>query len=985
MVEVSPSNTYAPLMPDVNGTLFPGANFDNRPGGYANGRVRVFTIGRRTVETASDGNNYSRSLAAATTYYYRITCPSLSGNSISTGAFSTGTVPAGLGYGDAIPADPNHSGSYLYPTLSATDRTASTVDPHTGVAVKNLLLPGDVLTGASASMMASGFGQWCHPTPVKASDENKSGYHCALPVRASGPFSVGLFWIASDGETRFLGLMQVAYDGRHAPARGWGSAAPLLDITRSEPNKFYIFLPGLGNGAIWNKNKHYLIAAAYSGHDVAGNDPDLSGQDVNSTSVSLPHTRFTDVTPSDANFDRSLDTLIAEFDPNWTTYGSACCGMYWSADFFSGKILIGSWDIQNGPGWLMLFDPYATAATQTARFGSAAGCVDNPAVTGTTYQGMPGCFVGSTSTFLGGPGSPLRYASLHSGEPGNDPGSGSMPLVLHVLHQDNAQVYRVTLPNGMVASGSPCTMSQPAGSYITDWPGVSWVKGCSTITVSADATINTPTAGFPTSFPAAPGDLLSIDSSNSSGYELARLLEKGSDGLTWYIQRQYSRNGKRGYDTVQPNGTLDMVTSGFRATAWWNYTKNPKSSDYASSYVDTGLGGGHAAYVNSSAYGRWSIVDTFSPTFWPAINTQQGMEPDRFTTSTYPVFQIVVPGYNGAACAGNSSTPCSVESHPSLAILNPPDALTYAQVVNNHPYTGDYGLVTASEVTPAGGQLYRIRGTFVRQNYKKIGFFAHSGNRAMREVSGPGVHLATDASTQFEWCMAYNAGECYDGSQAGDIYFNAPNIANAYCTNDWTLLQGSAPAPNDICVSTAWRWTQGITIQQLGANDPDGKTHRTISNSFGKYDGQIQYWNSRTIPDGSWLFTTVASDGMIKLFKVPPMVRDAVNRAAYAPVKVTLPGAAGADGAVVEFGYAENGEGRFDCTARQEACVANAGAINPANPFYFETEAYTPLPCASGCTIALPGISGRIVEYRLKMYSGSAVTYTSPLMVTAVP
>ncbi len=120
-VAVSTSATYTPLAHDVDPALLSGANSDSRPGSFNSGPSRVFVAGKRSVERDLTGNNSSRALQAATTYYFHIACPS--DGSTAAGTFTTQTIPTGIGYGDPIPIDPANNGNYLYPTFSTTDRT----------------------------------------------------------------------------------------------------------------------------------------------------------------------------------------------------------------------------------------------------------------------------------------------------------------------------------------------------------------------------------------------------------------------------------------------------------------------------------------------------------------------------------------------------------------------------------------------------------------------------------------------------------------------------------------------------------------------------------------------------------------------------------------------------------------------------------------------------------------------------------------------
>ena len=62
-------------------------------------------------------------------------------------------------------------------------------------------------------------------------------------------------------------------------------------------------------------------------------------------------------------------------------------------DWANNRYVFQLWASQNSFGWIGVFDLNQTAAKQQAKFGSAAGCADNPAVTGSSYTGMAGCVV----------------------------------------------------------------------------------------------------------------------------------------------------------------------------------------------------------------------------------------------------------------------------------------------------------------------------------------------------------------------------------------------------------------------------------------------------------------------------------------------------------------------------------------------------------------------------------------------------------------
>ena len=154
-VEVSESSNFVPLVHDVDPALFAGSNLDSRSESTSDGTERVFVIGKRRAERGVDGRWYSRALQAYTRHYYRITC----GSDQITGDFSTTNIPLGNTYNDALPADPNagktgyfvNAGEYAWPEFlnwdKTTGRSETVIDPHTGMLLKRMTMPGDQPTG----------------------------------------------------------------------------------------------------------------------------------------------------------------------------------------------------------------------------------------------------------------------------------------------------------------------------------------------------------------------------------------------------------------------------------------------------------------------------------------------------------------------------------------------------------------------------------------------------------------------------------------------------------------------------------------------------------------------------------------------------------------------------------------------------------------------------------------------------------------------
>src|SRR5207249_10534659 len=113
-VEVSESATYSPVVKDVNASLFPESSSDNRAGAITAGRSRIFVVGTRDLQTASDGLTYSRSLPNDTQHYFRITC----GSDVATGDFRT--PPPSFGLSTRDPMMLGAPGQLKAPSLSHT-------------------------------------------------------------------------------------------------------------------------------------------------------------------------------------------------------------------------------------------------------------------------------------------------------------------------------------------------------------------------------------------------------------------------------------------------------------------------------------------------------------------------------------------------------------------------------------------------------------------------------------------------------------------------------------------------------------------------------------------------------------------------------------------------------------------------------------------------------------------------------------------------
>jgi hypothetical protein len=189
-IEVSESPTYAPVVHDVDGSLFPGANSDAGRN-LASGRSRVVVIGKRRSDKAQDGRLYSRALAADTDHYVRVTCRS----SQAVTQFRTKTIAWGDTSSEPPPFHPDGFGNYGWPSMdwSPAGRDKEYVDPMTGVKLKLMAWPG-AGNGARGEAVVHADLWWDWQGAWTNAQEIRSGGTAALASTstANAPIFVGI-------------------------------------------------------------------------------------------------------------------------------------------------------------------------------------------------------------------------------------------------------------------------------------------------------------------------------------------------------------------------------------------------------------------------------------------------------------------------------------------------------------------------------------------------------------------------------------------------------------------------------------------------------------------------------------------------------------------------------------------------------------------------------------------------------------------------
>jgi hypothetical protein len=343
------------------------------------------------------------------------------------------------------------------------------------------------------------------------------------------------------------------------------------------------------------------------------------------------------------------------------------------------------------------------------------------------------------------------------------------------------------------------------------------------------------------------------------------------------------------------------------------------------------------------------------------------------------------PPFAGALGYGN---PNGVDSHGNFCISS--------WCLDSRPMLGGgSGNTLGSVGTPfvnVSGQLWKCTGCGSVLNRKLLATMAYVGRSQLVDVSGPSSSIGTTSAGSYTWCHTLAAGECYPGSAANDVYVNAPYVSYPYC-----YYPGVAAQPGDanaICIGDLGATTGYIAQVGVGKQDLFGGPIRRIGTNYSRWNLMWVYWTTYASPEGTVMFSNapwldgVRTDNLASVFPPYP-APDSTPRGSFIPVTVQKGPEAAliANDAIVEFGYAENGDpGSFYCTSRQESCVAVSGAISPSTPFFYEqSETYSGAPCATGCAVAIPALSQRVLYYRWKYRNALGQVITDPIQAVVTP
>jgi hypothetical protein len=332
----------------------------------------------------------------------------------------------------------------------------------------------------------------------------------------------------------------------------------------------------------------------------------------------------------------------------------------------------------------------------------------------------------------------------------------------------------------------------------------------------------------------------------------------------------------------------------------------------------------------------------------------------------------------------------AMQGYPSVHQLMAPPSEQVWMLNFRHlnPSTG----VGAENPSPVGAVTYNlVSGTqgvfrFTSVNgglhYKLVPVIAYAGYHLLQDVSSPSKGNIITDSTPWNYCVVLNAGECETGSAAGEVYMSVPQgvvRGDQNCVSNWY-------DDNFPCVFTPPAQAAFGIQQGISRDDPNGTNWRRITMGLSGPGRQFQFGSFIPDPTGTWAFMQgywldgVRNDLMIAKLPPWPNPQDVTtNRTNFVPQPIQVSANSNVLAARVRFGYAENGApGSFFCTPRREACITGG------SPYSFQSENPGWQPCASGCTIPVPAIPGRVLFYAVDSQDGAGNTIPGNVQVLVV-
>ena len=773
----------------------------------------------------------------------------------------------------------------------------------------------------------------------------KQGFNCFIGSE--------IYWFAADGsDVRDLGLVATSYhsDGRFSDGGACGSSSSAYEFDPQDGNTWYCMV-----ALYFDASRQTLIKTHYNGaHSRRAPGSRLPDCDLNGDVQ--PCLQFIIMQPNKSD---SVSQIAPLFNPDFAASGFI--PVYWD---FAGVSPEGDVEFeaqgpsQDYPGWLFVF-----ALGDRTPAGSDANSVH---------------IIAGASTYRKAPES---WCTIHDAVP---PDGGWIKLIANAMTYEGANgTYTMTL-----TSAALNTTVGAAGGLNPCPPNPFGVTGsnCTAITVNGEPM--RPSDGT-TLQNVQVGDVVGMDS------EAMRVLQVNS-ATSLTVQRGYPI-GSGG--ASHANTTFTMLcgllsTHGY--IGLWNYANDPYGANASWNTLvnDPVMMNGHM-YIGGGVpsppvtIGPGNYYDFTDPTLCPRTSvvcdqTRLGSNATALAASQSAV--AIDPAFAGFVGLG---VPNWVDTHPGPCFNG--------WCMDARPMEGGgEPLSLASSSSPfinTAGQLWKLSGASSVLNRKFLSTMAYVGRTPLVDVSGPTSSIGFSTSDSYKYCYAFAAGECVSGSAGGDIYVNAPYVTYPYCYYPGIAIQDDDT--NSICIADLGAYTGNLAQLGYTTHDLVGAGIRRLGPNYSKWNQHDVFWNSDVVPSGfvvtsrvRWLDGIRFEDLVTVLPPYPPS--DGIARNSFLPVGIPIdpPTNSSAQSAIVEFGYAENGDpGSYYCTSRQETCVAASSVVNVATPFYFEqSEQYVGVSCVTGCTVTVPALSQRVLYYRWKyLDSSSQVVGSSQAHVVVTP
>ncbi len=804
------------------------------------------------------------------------------------------------------------------------------------------------------SFWNGGDARQCNPNAVTLNGE--SGFYCQLYGNN------GFSWIGSQtGTVLHLGQMFVKYSAGSG-GNGWNNepfwntGSYVWDPTRTASSYFVNY----------DSNNKYVLGRV----DYNGTNTDIPSQQGGSYGYAMAQvtpaailTPYCNGTPCASNVHYDLKTLLYNFEAQITSqtgginrfaacYNSSGCGCVLIAE--QGNYLIGRCygGQDTPPADVFVLDPRIT-----------------PGPTATPVVGLLD-FVNAGSAYP----NPLRWSVMHAG------GLGNYPWVRVGFNNATDAHYQTTLAQAI-------TSATATDVYVSSEPGSGYYDI------------------------ARVGDIFKLGNSGSYApsqdcYEVMQITAIPTPGSHWVVTRNYGLESL-GACAHSSGATITMRTSGSDlGMVAWDYIDDP-----------------HGLNANGNTVMQDPVMSALGHNSWNSWNTLiriagDGVSPycpSAFGSNVHMCYETRTAAYPGSGTytqsgwnngvytcpwCWNMPPDTIINDRPGFASLQPPDSIT-----ENHPsmvqdaaapwnrnwfldsrpliYSGFSEYTNISKVASTNN-LYVTTQTL---HPKVTPTIASCGEHPLLNAS-PGP-LTDSASDNWKYCTG---ASCYAGATASQTYVNCPDRTLIACHNGTDSgVDANGDTSEDICIGDGI-WSLGAPLAQIDGTKQDfwGRYQRVITYGFMRYRQQpVDYIsNGKALPDGSWAtFTTPWVDNQrceMFLAKLPPWPQGgSANRGTFTPLPVQIGSMpAGATNVAVQFGYNPS----FYCTSRQEACIANQSTINETTPFYWASESYSGLACASGCTVAIPAVANRVVYYRTQYRTASgAVLATSATAAAVVP